>query len=435
MFARNERAVAADAGSVETGLRNRWILHADMDAFYASVEQREHPEYRGKPVIVGGRGGRGVVAAASYEARVFGVRSAMPGFRAFELCPHAIFVPPNMDLYAQVSQEIGAIFAEFTPDIEPLSLDEAFLDISGSVGLFGGPLTLARRLKQRVFEATSLRISVGVAPNKLVAKIACTLSKPDGLLLVPPSAVKWLLDPLPVRRLWGVGPALAAELEQLGVRTFGELAEYDAYKLKNALGSRAPLLQRLARGDDVRSVEPNRDARSIGEENTFGVDIVDPQVILDTLTQHSHAVAQRLRRAGFRCKTISVKLKLARSRSHRPSRFAGLSEPVYPLLIRSRTLAAATLDAAEIARVAHELWNQANIRGAVRLVGVSLSNLTPVAEEQLDLFGPNPAEALAHTLDAIAARYGSKLIGPAVGRIEKSGVSSRKEPMKPPVKG
>ncbi len=410
---------------MQEGELERWILHADMDAFYASVEQRDHPEYLGRPVVVGGLGRRGVVAAASYEARKFGVRSAMPGFQARELCPHAVFVSPNMARYSEVSAQVAAVFAEFTPLIEPLALDEAFLDISGSVRLFGGPLALAQRLKARIFAAVSLRVSVGVAPNKLVAKIACTLSKPDGLLVVPRAAVNWLLDPLPVRRLWGVGPALGEELRQLGIGTFSELAGYDAYALRKALGNRAPLLQQLARGEDVRSVEPAREPKSIGEENTFGVDVSDAQTVFDTLTAHAHRVAQRLRQSGYRGKTISVKIKLSRMRGQREGRASWQKEPVYPLLTRSRSVEPATCDAGVIARVAQDLWRSANITEPIRLLGVSMSNLLPVSSEQLGLFGQEPGEALGRALDAINERFGAQAIGPGVGIAEKSGISER----------
>ena len=202
----------------------RWILHADMDAFYASIEQRDDPRLRGRPVIVGAVSGRGVVAAASYEARRFGVRSAMPGFRAHELCPGGVFLPSNMAKYAAASAQVQELFRGFTPLVEPLALDEAFLDITGSAHLFGGPLALARELKRRVREATELNVSVGVAPNKLVAKIACSLGKPDGLRVIDAASVRAALDPLPIGWLWGVGPVLEQRLVQAGIRTFAELA-------------------------------------------------------------------------------------------------------------------------------------------------------------------------------------------------------------------
>src|SRR3954465_6991753 len=235
-------------------MSSRFILHADMDAFYASIEQRDHPELRGRPVIVGANSARGVVAAASYEARKFGVRSAMPGFRARALCPQGVFIAPNMARYAEVSEQVHSVFQEFTPEIEPIALDEAFLDITGSERLFGGPLQLATRLKQRVRERTGLTVTVAVAPNKLVAKIACTLAKPDGLRIVQPGEVRGLLAPLPVRKLWGVGPVLAEKLQRLGLRTLGDLVAHDPRQLARDLGDRAAELQALAAGHDPRPV-------------------------------------------------------------------------------------------------------------------------------------------------------------------------------------
>ena len=317
----------------------RFVLHADMDAFYASIEQRENPELRGKPVIVGATSARGVVAAASYEARVFGVRSAMPGFRARELCPDGVFLPSNMALYARVSDQVHEVFAEFTPEIEPLALDEAFLDVSASVGLFGGPLELARRLKARVREVTGLVVSVGVAPSKLVAKIACTLGKPDGLIVVPEQAVRWLLDPLPVRKLWGIGPVLAKSLNELGIYSIGQLAECALDDLRFKVGDRAYELKQRARGEDPREVESARVPKSYGEENTFESDVGDRDVITATITAHAEAVARRLRRDGYRGRTVTLKIKLGRRRGARPSRlFNELEEPIYPLLTRSKSL-------------------------------------------------------------------------------------------------
>jgi DNA polymerase-4 len=394
----------------------RHVLHADMDAFYASIEQRENPELRGKPVIVGATSGRGVVAAASYEARVFGVRSAMPGFRARELCPHGIFLPSNMALYSAVSDEVHGVFGEFTPDIEPLALDEAFLDISASVGLFGGSLELARRLKARVREITGLTVSVGVAPSKLVAKIACTLGKPDGLIVVPPEAVRWLLDPLPVRRLWGIGPVMAKSLENLGIHTIGALAEYDLDHLRAIVGDRAYELRQRARGDDPRQVESDRVPKSYGEENTFETDVSDRDTVTAAITAHAEAVARRLRHDGFRGRTVTLKIKLGRRRGERPSRlFRELAEPIYPLLTRSKTLEQATDDGATIREVAVALWDAAGIGEPVRLLGVSASNLEPRALEQLDLFGTaTKGDRLGPALDAIAARFGKNALRRAV---------------------
>ena len=407
----------------------RFVLHADMDAFYASIEQRDNPELRGKPVIVGATSARGVVAAASYEARVFGVRSAMPGFRARELCPNGIFLPSNMALYAAVSDEVHGVFSEFTPEIEPIALDEAFLDISASVALFGGPLELARRLKARVREVTGLTVSVGVAPSKLVAKIACTLGKPDGLIVVPPEAVRWLLDPLPVRRLWGIGPVLAKTLEAVGIHTIGALAEIDLDRLRTTVGDRAYELRQRARGDDPREVESDRVPKSYGEENTFETDVEDRDTVTAALTAHAEAVARRLRRDGYRGRTVTLKIKLGRRRGERPSRlFRELAEPIYPLLTRSKTLERATDDGATIREVAVALWDAAAIGEPVRLLGVSLSNLESRDLEQLDLFGEKPkSDRLGPALDAIAARFGKHALRRAVDEPEKVTPSMQKK--------
>ena len=410
-------------------MAERWILHADMDAFYASIEQRDRPELRGKPVIVGATSARGVVAAASYEARVFGVRSAMPGFRARELCPQGIFLPSDMKKYVSVSADVHRVFEDFTPLIEPLALDEAFLDVSGSIGLFGSPLTLARELKARVRKTTGLAISVGLAPSKQVAKIACTLGKPDGLLLVPPEAVRWLLDPLPVRRLWGVGPVLGDTLQSLGIKTIADLARFDIERLRRRVGDRAHELVRLARGDDPREVVADRDPKSYGEENTFEEDISDREVVSAALTAHSEAVARRMRRDGFRGRTVTLKVKLARRQGERRSRIAATEEePVYPSLTRQKTLAQPTDDGAVIREVALALWDALALAEPVRLLGVSLSGLEHRDHEQLELFAPKkPRDRLGPALDAIHARFGSDAIRRAVDAPEKITHSMRKK--------
>jgi DNA polymerase-4 len=399
--------------------RERVVLHADMDAFYASIEQRDHPELRGKPVIVGATSGRGVVAAASYEARVFGVRSAMPGFRARELCPDGVFLPSNMELYAAVSAEVHRVFLEFTPQIEPIALDEAFLDVTGSFGLYGDRERLARRLKERVREETELAVSVGVAPSKLVAKIACTLGKPDGLRVVREGEVRALLDPLPIRRLWGVGPVLGARLEALGIRTFSDLSGYDPRALAEALGERAGELQALARGEDTREVEADRAPKSYGEENTFESDVLDRERVTAALTAHAEAVARRVRHDGYAGRTVTMKAKLGRARGRRESRdLAGGSEPSYPLVTRSKTLERPTDDGAVIRAVAVALWDASGIREPVRLLGVSLSSLERPSAVQLELFAERKT-ALGKTLDAITERFGDRAITRAVDRPHK----------------
>jgi DNA polymerase-4 len=407
----------------------RWILHADMDAFYASIEQRDDPTLRGRPVIVGATSARGVVAAASYEARVYGVRSAMPGFRARELCPHGVFLPSDMKKYAAVSEQVHAIFHELTPLVEPVALDEAFLDISGSVGLFGGPLETARRLKRRVREALGLAVSVGVGPTKQIAKIACTLGKPDGLLLVPPEAVRFLLDPLPVRRLWGVGPVLDKTLADLGIVTISDLRSFDPRTLELKVGARAFDLLRLARGEDPDEVVADRDPKSYGEESTFETDVGDRDTVTAALTAHAEAVARRVRNDGFRGRTVTLKVKLARRQGGRPSRLApSAEEPIYPTLTRQKTLAQPTDDGAVVREVAVALWDALALAEPVRLLGVSLSGLERRAEEQLELFSPpRPKDRLGPALDAIHARFGQDAIRRAVTAPEKVTPSMRKK--------
>lgn len=388
--------------------RPRWILHADMDAFYASIEQRDRPELRGLPVIVGATSARGVVAAASYEARRFGVYSAMPGFRAHELCPNGVFLPSDMARYQAVSRQVRQVWEEFTDAIEPLALDEAFLDISGSLGLYGTPLALASRLKQRVHEAVGLRVSVGVAPTKLVAKIACTLGKPDGLAMVPQDQVQSLLDPLPVRKLWGVGPALADKLALMNITTVRQLRLYDAEWLRRLLGDRAVELQARARGEDAREVESARAPKSYGEENTFLSDVSDRDTVVAALTAHSEAVARRVRRDGFVGRTVTVKIKLGQRQL--ASTGAKRSDRLYPVLTRQKTLPEPTDDAANLRRVAVRLWDEEKVTVPIRLIGLSLSGLEERDKQQLGLFEAPSGAAIGPTLDAIHARFGAQAI-------------------------
>lgn len=387
--------------------RPRWILHADMDAFYASIEQRDRPELRGLPVIVGATSARGVVAAASYEARGFGVYSAMPGFRARQLCPQGVFLPSDMARYQAVSRQVREVWEEFTDVIEPLALDEAFLDISGSLGLYGSPLALARRLKQRVYEAVGLRVSVGVAPTKLVAKIACTLGKPDGLRVVPRECVQELLDPLPVRKLWGVGPALAEKLGLMNITTIRQLRVYDAEWLRRLLGDRAVELQARARGEDTREVESDRAPKSYGEENTFSSDVSDRETIVAALSAHSEAVARRVRRDGYLGRTVTVKIKLAQ-RHEAPA--AARGPRIYPILSRQWTLSEPTDDAVVLYRAATRLWDAEKLAAPIRLIGLSLSGLEERAKQQLSLFDAPKTSNVGPTLDAIQERFGSHAI-------------------------
>lgn len=400
-----------------------------MDAFYASIEQRERPELRGLPVIVGGQQARGVVAAASYEARKFGVRSAMPGFEAKRLCPHGVFLSPDMDRYAAVSADVHRVFEQFTPEIEPLALDEAFLDVTGSLGLFGGDAAgLARALKARVFEATELVVSVGVASNKLVAKIACRLGKPDGLRVVPHGGERAELEPLPIRYLWGIGPILGDKLTALGIRTVGELARSRPEQVARAAGDRAQYFIDLACGIDERAVVVDRVPKSIGEESTFDRNVSDRETVVQAIVAHSEEVARRLRRAGYGCGSVTLKMKLAQARTGRggSGRVGASREPDYPLLTRQRRLSAPTSDGQLIARTASELWDEAQLGQAVRLIGVSASALSPRAEEQLELFAPRRPQ-VGPTLDAIRERFGKEVIGRAVVAPEKVSPSLRRK--------
>jgi DNA polymerase-4 len=405
----------------------RVIVHADMDAFFASIEQRDNPELRGRPVIVGAVSRRGVVAAASYEARVFGVRSAMPAFRARELCPDGIYLPSNIAKYSAVSAQVHRVFEELTPVIEPIALDEAFLDVTASVHLFGSPEALGQKLKARVREETGLAVSCGIARSKLVAKIACALGKPDGLKVVHAHEERALLDPLPIRRLWGIGPVAEAQLRAAGFLTFADVANADLRRLRLVLGDRAEELQRRARGDDPRPVEADREAKSYGEENTFEADVSARDTITAAITSHAEAVARRLRHEALAGKTVTLKIKLGRARKERVSRSAsGEVEPSYPLLSRSKTLAQATDDAALIRKTAIALWDAAEVREPIRLLGVSLSQLQAQGK-QLDLFGDRKEGKLGAAMDAIKSRFGEGKIGRAVDAPQKATPSMRKK--------
>ena len=287
----------------------RQILHVDMDAFYASVEQRDDPSLRGKPVVVGGRSRRGVVAAASYEVRPFGVRSAMSMVEALQRCPDAVVVPPRMGRYAAVSEEVFAIFHRFTPLVEGLSFDEAFLDVTASRRLFGDGIAIARRIKDAIRSELELTASAGVAPAKFVAKVASDLDKPDGLVVVAPEGVREFLAPLPIERMWGVGKKASAQLRARGFRTIGDLASTSPETLEAALGSWGRSVHALARGHDPRPVVPDRDAKSIGAEETFETDLRTAADLERPLLHQAARVAARLSRSQLRASCVTVKLK------------------------------------------------------------------------------------------------------------------------------
>ncbi len=373
----------------------RAILHVDLDAFYASVEQRDDPALRGRPVIVGWPSKRGVVCAASYEARRFGIRSAMPMARALQLAPRdAAFVAPRMGHYAAISGDFFAILGRYSPLVEGLSLDEAFLDVTGEERLLGDGPAIGRAIKQRVREELSLVVSVGVAPCKFVAKIASDLGKPDGLLVV--DDVRAFLHPLPVGRLWGVGAATEGELARLGLRTIGDVARVGAPTLAHRLGAgAAEHLVALANGIDERSVEPERMPVSIGHEETFNHDLRDRAALALHLLEQADEACARLRKSGLRARVVTVKVKYAD----------------HEMVTRRTTLARATTDGRVVGATARRLLAEVpaiETRG-VRLTGVSLSGLMDKeGARQLDLDEKQAqrGERLGDALDAIAERFG-----------------------------
>ncbi len=375
----------------------RAIIHVDMDAFYAAVEQRDHPAYKGRPVIVGAdpkKGkGRGVVAACSYEARAFGIRSAMPISRAYHLCPHAIFLPVRMDRYDEVSEEILRIFRRYTDLVEPLSIDEAFLDVTGSTRLFGEPTRIAQRIKAEIWCEERLTASVGVAPNKFVAKIASDFKKPDGLVVVRPEEVAAFLADLSVAYLWGVGKKTAASLQALGITTIGELARWPGDALSRRLGALGGQLHCLSRGIDDRPVIPEALAKSMGAETTFAIDLDDPRQIRQHLLRLAERVSARLRREGSAGATITLKLRFTD----------------FTTLTRSCTVREPIALTEEIYSRALALFQKILLRGRkVRLVGIAVSKLTArTSPMQVPLFPSDPRkEKAAEAVDEIRRRFG-----------------------------
>jgi DNA polymerase IV len=369
----------------------RAVIHLDMDAFYASVEQRDDPSLRARPVIVGGHPHRGVVLAASYEVRPFGVRSAMPMARALRLAPDAVVVRPRFDAYAAASARVFDILQSVTPLVEPLSLDEAFLDVTASRSLFGAPADIAARLRRRIADEVGLPASAGIAAVKLVAKIASDLAKPNGQLEVPPDGGAAFLAPLPVSRLWGIGPKSARQLEVLGLTTIGDLARLDPRSLEQRLGPGGRDLWERARAIDPRAVIPDREAKSIGAEETFDEDLTGLEALRPRIHGQALRVAHRLRRAGLRARTIQLKLKRAD----------------FTLVTRRTTLDEPTDDGQALYRQAAALLAREPAR-PTRLTGVSAQNLVAAAAQQLGLFAPPPthADTLNRALDAIADRFG-----------------------------
>lgn len=373
----------------------RAILHVDMDAFYASVESHDNPELRGKPLIVGGTGGRGVVAAASYEVREFGVHSAMPMREALRLCPHAICVRPRFERYKAVSTTVFEVFHEFTPIVQGLSLDEAFLDVTHSQAALGCAESIALAIKRRIVERTGLTASVGVAPNKLVAKIASDLRKPDGLVVVRPDQVTAILDPLPVRRLFGVGKKTAARLEPTGIRTFRDLRLASDAVLRPVFGQYVAQIKARAAGVDDRPVIADWDEKRISAEETFDVDIADRAQLHAELARLADRVASRVRAQGWLAQTVMVKIR------RKDFRTFSRQCPLRPATDETRPLAAAA------AKLLDE-WLQEQPRAQIRLLGVGATDLT--LAPQLDLFAVPESRRNQHldtTIDSIRAKFGS----------------------------
>ncbi len=402
----------------------RWprvIAHADMDAFYASVEQLDNPALRGLPVIVGGKSARGVVTSASYEARKFGVRSAMPSVQAHKLCPQGIFVPGRMHRYSEVSRVVRRVFEEFSPVVEPLSLDEAFLDLTGTERVHGSALDAARALKRRMTEETGLVVSVGVAPIKMAAKILSDMSKPDGLLSIGPEYVVPFLHSLPVERIWGVGRVTLARLNGFGIQTVGDLARREVAELRAAFGSMGSHLHALANGIDEREVIGDWQRKSYGEENTFAQDLaLKSDELRRILIAHGEAIARRLRADEVRARTVSLKLKLARPLGHGR----------YPILSRSFTLEHPTNDGAAITRVAIHLLDRVPTGDKIRLAGVQVHNLERADAAQTRLFDPRAAEEskrsrLNRALDAVTTRFGESAVTRGLARADRIAPTKR----------
>ena len=377
------------------------ILHVDMDAFYASVSLRTRPELHGTPVIVGG-GGRSVVLSATYEARALGIHSAMPMSRARRIAPQAVFIEPDHRAYAQVSRGVMALFASITPLVEPLSLDEAFLDVSGALRRLGSPTAIAELIRARVQDEQQITCSVGVATTKFVAKLASTRSKPDGLLVVPADRVIDFLHPLPVGALWGVGEKTEAQLTRLGLRTVGDIANTPLATLTRALGQASGThLYELSWGRDPRSVNPHEPEKSVSNEETFEHDIDDPAVIHAHLLALSDKVAGRLRAAGYVGRTVSLKV-----------RFADFST-----ITRSRTLPRPTDVGMEVYDTVRALYEALGLqRVRIRLVGVRIEGLVEAqdAPHQLLLGEPEHGRREAEVaVDTLRARYGSDAVRPA----------------------
>jgi DNA polymerase-4 len=375
------------------------ILHVDLDAFYASVEVQKDPSLARRPVVVGGPGSRGVVMSASYEARRFGIRNAMPAVRARRLCPDAVFLPPDFESYRAYSNRFREILLSVTPLVEPISLDEAFLDVAGAVRLFGEPAEMGARIRRQVRSEVGVSCSVGVAPTKLIAKLASRAAKPDGLVHVRAEDVAAFLAPLPARALWGVGEKTMEVLDRLGVKTVGDLGRTPPAVLGRLIGEQhARDLHQLATGMDDREVVPYEAPKSIGHEETFDTDRDADEDLLREVLSLSHRVAARLREDGYRARTVVLKVRLAN----------------FTTLTRSRTLPAATDVGTDLNDVAAELYRALpGARRRVRLLGVQATGLVPAGAEQLALLRGERWGDVERAVDRVERRFGRGAAMPA----------------------
>lgn len=401
---RDARTASAAPGALASSA-TRHILHVDMDAFYASVEQLDNPALRGKPVLVGGSGPRGVVTAASYESRVFGCRSAQPMAVALRLCPQAIVVKTRFHRYREVSRQVFALFHQITPLVQPLSIDEAFLDVTGSIKLLGDPITIATNLRRQIVQTTGVTASVGVASNKFLAKLASDMNKPDGMTVIRPEDVGPILAPLSINRIFGVGPATEKRLAGLGIKTFADLRKIDEEILARRVGEdEAARYKRLAWGTDDRPVEPDRTAKSIGQEETFGHDLDDPDAVRAVLLQHAEEVGWRVRKNGLFARGVVVKIRFGD----------------FHTITRRTTLAAPTdltKDLWEAARQLFDEWAKASFQ-PVRLIGMSATDFA-AAETQMQLFDDGVARQKQQRLDAALDKIRQKF---GDGGVRRTGV-------------
>jgi DNA polymerase-4 len=379
------------------------ILHIDMDAFYASVEQLDDPRLRNKCVIVGGTSNRGVVSAASYEARQFGVRSAMPIYQAKQKCPHGIFLPPRMDRYQTVSKKIMAVLRDFSPLVEPVSIDEAYVDITGCQRLFGEPQEIAWEIKRKIKETVNLTCSIGVAPNKFLAKIASDMQKPDGLTLIAPEQVGAFVDSLPINKVPGVGNKMQHQMELLGIRTLGDVQRLPQKTLLRHLGKFGLRLGALSAGIDDSPVTPHAPHKSISSERTLAADTSDRELLKRCLLSQSADVARQLRQAGVRAKTITLKIK----------------DADFKTVTRRTTIAIPGQSSKTIYEQAARLLDEYKITQKIRLIGVGTSGFSPVsASVQRGLFehseeGDGDWEKVDKALDAISKKFGKDVVGRA----------------------